>query len=82
MENQTELFPFRPEFVGQAPADVVMGKGSGIDSIKIWLERFQIQASDEQAQAILMAVKAKGSDTSRLLTDEEFRSIADEAIAA
>jgi isopropylmalate/homocitrate/citramalate synthase len=81
-EYQTELFPFRPEFVGQESATVVMGKGSGIDSIKIWLEKFQIQATDEQAQAILMAVKAKGSDTSRLLTDEEFRSIASDAIAA
>jgi len=33
-ENLTELFPFRPEVVGQKPAKIVMGKGSGIDSVK------------------------------------------------
>jgi isopropylmalate/homocitrate/citramalate synthase len=75
-EHQTELFPFRPEFVGQPAADVVMGKGSGMDSIKVWVERFQIQASDEQMTQILLNVKQFGLDNKRLLTDEEFRTIA------
>jgi len=81
-EYQTELFPFRPEFVGQPEADVVMGKGSGIDSIKIWLERFQFQASDDQAQAILAKVKKYGGENKRLLTDDEFKKIATESLAA
>jgi isopropylmalate/homocitrate/citramalate synthase len=80
-EYQTELFPFRPEFVGQKEASVVLGKGSGIDSIKIWLEKFQIQASDEQAVAILMAVKAFGGEQKRLLKDDEFKKIANDTIA-
>jgi isopropylmalate/homocitrate/citramalate synthase len=75
-EHQTELFPFRPEFVGQPAADVVMGKGSGMDSVKVWVEKFQIQASDEQMTQILLNVKQFGLDHKRLLTDEEFRSIA------
>lgn len=76
-EHQTELFPFRPEFVGQPAAGVVMGKGSGIDSVNLWLEKLQLQASDEQAMAILGKVKAMGLDQKRLLTGDEFRSIAD-----
>jgi len=76
MEHQTELFPFRPEFVGQKSADVVMGKGSGMDSVKVMVERFQIQADDEQMARILQGVKAFGLEHKRLLTDEEFRAIA------
>jgi isopropylmalate/homocitrate/citramalate synthase len=75
-EHQTELFPFRPEFVGQREADVVMGKGSGMDSIKVWLEKFQMKADDEQMTEILMGVKRFGLDNKRLLTDEEFKTIA------
>ena len=75
-EHQTELFPFRPEFVGQPRADVVMGKGSGMDSIKVWLEKFQMRANDEQMTEILMGVKQFGLDHKRLLTAEEFKTIA------
>ncbi len=80
-EHQTELFPFKPEFVGQPPADVVIGKGSGMDTINIWLERLQIQASEEQAKAILAAVKASGLEKKGLLTVDEFKTIANDTIA-
>ncbi len=81
-EFQTELFPYRPELVGQAPAQIVMGKGSGIDSVKQWLEKFQIHASDEQAMDVLLAVKDFGIETKRLLTEDEFRKLANETISA
>lgn len=80
-EHQTELFPFRPEFVGQPAANVVMGKGSGIDSVKLTLEKFQIKADDDQMMKILMSVKQYGLDNKRLLTDEEFRTIANDVVA-
>ncbi len=80
-EHQTELFPFKPEFVGQPPADVVIGKGSGIDTINIWLERLQIKANEEQAAAILAGVKASGLEHKRLLTVEEFKTIANDTMA-
>ena len=80
-EHQTELFPFRPEFVGQPAADVVMGKGSGIDSVKLALEKFQIRADDDQMMKILLSVKQYGLDNKRLLTDEEFRTIANDVVA-
>jgi len=81
-ENLTELFPFRPEVVGQQPAKIVMGKGSGIDSIKDWLQRQQISATDEQAMDVLLAVKTWGLENKRLMSDDEFRKVAEETLAA
>lgn len=79
-ERVTELFPYRWEVVGQRPAEVVLGKGSGLDSVKIWLERLGVQASEEEAQRILMAVKAHSLKTKRLLTEVEFREIVEEIL--
>ncbi len=72
----TELFPMRPELVGQPKADVVMGKGSGIDSVNIWLEKVGIKATEEEALSILAEVKATGTKNKKLLTIEEFKKIA------
>ena len=80
-EHQTELFPFRPEFVGQPKADVVMGKGSGMDSVKIWLDRIGAQATDEEAAEILKQCKALGGSTKKLLTQEQFREIVDTTVS-
>jgi len=81
IEHQTELFPFRPEFVGQPTADVVMGKGSGIDSVRIWLDKIDVKASDEEAVEILKQVKAQGNETKKLLTLDEFRTIVDRTVS-
>lgn len=79
-EDQTEVMPFRPSLVGQKEPEVVMGKGSGIDSVKNWMEKFQIQASEEQAMDILMAVKDWGLIHKRLMTDDEFRQVAKDVL--
>jgi len=74
-DNPTELFPFRPEVVGQPPARVVLGKGSGIDSIKAALKNIGVQASEEEAMQVVMGVKEFSLQHKRLLTDAEFRSV-------
>jgi isopropylmalate/homocitrate/citramalate synthase len=79
-EDQTEVMPFRPSLVGQKEPEVVMGKGSGIDSVKNWLQKFQIIASEEKAMEILMAVKDWGLIHKRLMTDDEFRKVAEETL--
>ena len=73
--TRRKLFPFRPEMVGQPEAEVVLGKGSGIDSVNIWLSRIGAQATEEEATEILMQVKAAGLQTKKLLTEEQFREI-------
>jgi isopropylmalate/homocitrate/citramalate synthase len=76
----TELFPVRWNFVGQPPAEVVMGKGSGIDSVKTWLEQLGIEASDEEATKMTAQVKSYSLKTKKLLTESEFRKIAQDVI--
>ena len=79
-EFATELFTVRWSAVGQPAATVVMGKGSGIDSVKMWLEEAGIEASDEEALAITHEVKKYSIGTKKLLTEGEFRTIAKKVV--
>ncbi|MCY3636051.1 MAG: pyruvate carboxyltransferase [bacterium] len=67
-----ETFPFHPSLVGQAEPEIVMGKGSGIDSVRIWLDRNGLTADDDQALEILAVVKAKSAQEKSLLSNDEF----------
>ena len=80
-EFATELFPVRASFVGQPAPTVVMGKGSGIDSVKMWLEQMGIEASDEEALKITAEVKKYSLGTKKLLTEDEFRKLATAVVA-
>ena len=75
-EHQTEVMPFRPRMVGQPEPTAVMGKGSGIDTVKNWLAKFQMTTTDEKAMEVLMAVKEWGLIHKRLMSEEEFRELA------
>ena len=77
----TELFPVRWDFVGQPAAKVVMGKGSGIDSVKTWCEQLGIEASEDEMLKMTSQVKALSLSEKRLLSEQEFRTIADGVIA-
>jgi isopropylmalate/homocitrate/citramalate synthase len=81
-EDATEVFPYRWEFVGQKPAEPVMGKGSGLDSVKVWLEEEKMSATEDQVAKILAVVKSVSLEHKRLLTKAEFREIAEDVIGA
>ena len=75
--NLTEAFPFRPEMVGQTGPEIVLGKGSGLDSVLIWLDKTGMgPATEEQMMAILQEVKALSLQKKGLLTEDDFRKIA------
>jgi isopropylmalate/homocitrate/citramalate synthase len=74
--DRTEALPYLPELVGQTGPDVVMGKGSGVDNVADWLDRAGIEASEEQRLDILQRVKAFSLARKRLLSGDEFESIA------
>lgn len=80
-EHLTEVFPYRPELVGQRPPRVVLGKGSGIDSIRLWLEELGVRATDDEQLALLQLVKRASLEKKALLTPEEFRDLAGRAVA-
>ena len=67
--------------VGQPAPVIVMGKGSGIDSIKMWLEQMGMEASDDEALKITAAVKNYSLKTKQLLTEDEFRKVAKEVLS-
>lgn len=78
-EHRLELMPFLPSLVGQPDPQVVMGKCSGIDSIKKWLNDEGLVITDEQKQQqLLRKVKETAISKKRLLTREEFSGLAKE----
>ena len=80
-EHLTEAFPFRPEMMGQSEPDIVLGKGSGLDSVLIWLDRLGLgPASEEQMQEILQEVKATSLKSKGLLDEDDFARIAESVL--
>jgi len=78
-EHRLELMPFLPSLVGQPDPQVVMGKCSGIDSIKRWLNEEGLVIADElKQQELLRKVKETAISNKRLLTREEFTSLVKE----
>jgi len=78
----TEAFPFRPEMVGQSGPEIVLGKGSGLDSVMIWLDKLGMRpATEEQQMAILQGVKARSLEKKGLPTEDDFHKIADGVLA-
>lgn len=82
-ERPVELFPFHWGMVGQAEADVVIGKGNGRDSIAYRLRAMgiEIASDDPRIDAILAAVKAASLKKHALLDDGEFRRIASKMLS-
>ncbi len=80
--DATEVFPYRWEVVGQKPAESVMGKGSGLDSVKVWLEEEHLTATEDEVAKILSIVKSFSLERKRLLTKAEFRDIAEDIVSA
>jgi isopropylmalate/homocitrate/citramalate synthase len=58
-----------------AERGIVLGKKSGIDSIRIKAEELGLELSEERRADVLATVKALGAQKRRLVTDEEFREI-------
>jgi isopropylmalate/homocitrate/citramalate synthase len=73
-----ESFPYRPELVGQPGPVLVLGKGSGLDSVAAALERVGRTASTEQMQTILDEVKARSLAVKGLVDDDAFVQIVDQ----
>ena len=75
-DDLLEPFPYRPELVGQPQPSIVLGKGSGLDSVALWLGRHDINDAEiKEIEAILAEVKGKSLAKKGLLDDEEFLDI-------
>ena len=75
-----EVFPFHPKLVGQRMPRVVLGKNSGLDSIRMHLDRIRVKATDDQVAEILARVKAASLKKKGLVDDREFRRIVKQVV--
>jgi isopropylmalate/homocitrate/citramalate synthase len=75
--DPTIVYPVNPEFVGHEPPDIFMGKKSGLDNIEIWTQRLNIELTEDEELAVLKKVKQTSHDLKRVLTENEFRKIAE-----
>ncbi len=66
--------PYSSELVG-ADRAIVLGKKSGLDSIRIKLAELDLDPSEEQLPELLEAVKKAGTRKRGVLTDAEFRRL-------
>jgi homocitrate synthase NifV len=67
--------PFQPETVGLA-RKIVLGKQSGIASIRAKLAELKLRFAEEELQPLLARVKAKAAEKRGAVTDKEFSTIA------
>ncbi len=80
-DELTEPFPYRPELVGQEQPTAVLGKGSGLDSVGIWLGKHGIHDADTaDIEAILGEVKGRSLAKKGLLSDDDFLDIVREIL--
>lgn len=70
--------PFMPEIAGADPISFVLGKGSGGASVRHYLDRHGLAATDEQVDEILRQVKEKAYEKKGLVSDAEFVAMAAE----
>ena len=66
--------PYSAEIVG-ADRKIVLGKKSGLSSIKLKIEELGLDVAEDSYPAILAEVKEKATAAGRLMTDDEFRSV-------
>jgi isopropylmalate/homocitrate/citramalate synthase len=66
--------PYSSQLVG-AQRGIVLGKKSGIDSIRIKAEELGLDVPDERHADLLAAVKKLGAEKRGLVTDDEFRQL-------
>jgi isopropylmalate/homocitrate/citramalate synthase len=67
--------PYSSEVVA-AERSIVLGKKSGIDSIRIKAEELGLDLSEDAQRDLLVRVKELGTTKRGLVTDEEFRRLA------
>jgi isopropylmalate/homocitrate/citramalate synthase len=67
--------PYSSELVA-VERSIVLGKKSGLDSIRIKAEALGLDVPEERRAALLAAVKKLGTEKRGLVTDDEFRALA------
>lgn len=73
--------PYSADIVA-APRRIVLGKKSGLSSIKLKLEELDLEVADDAHGKLLADVKEQATAAGRLMTDDEFRQLVQTSCAA
>ena len=73
--------PYSAEIVS-APRRIVLGKKSGLSSIKLKVEELGLDVPEDQYGQLLADVKEQATAAGRLMTDDEFRQLVQASRAA
>jgi isopropylmalate/homocitrate/citramalate synthase len=75
-----EMFPFHWELVGHRTPEIVLGKGSGRDSVLYYLNalKYEVESADPRVDEVLVRVKEASLAKKGLLSIEEFRSVVEQ----
>lgn len=73
-DDPPAIEPYAAEVVG-AKMKVVLGKKSGLDSIRVKAAEFGIEVDRDRWPALLAEIKRLGSERHGLVSDEEFRAL-------
>lgn len=73
--HPTVVFPVLPSLVGAPEVEIVLGKGSGKDSITYWLSKIGVNLNEDQIQQLLVEVKTKSIDNKDLVSRQEFETL-------
>ena len=79
MEKPLAMFATSPAMFGRT-GTVALGKKSGKASVTYYLSSLGLEATDEQASVMLAKIKEMGQEKKRLLTEDEFKAIYNEAV--
>jgi isopropylmalate/homocitrate/citramalate synthase len=72
-----EMFPFHWALVGHQEPEIVLGKGSGRDSVLFYLRAMGYRVSDDDSRvdAVLTEVKSRSLAKKALVSPDEFRAL-------
>lgn len=73
-DDPSAIEPYAAELVG-AQLRAVLGKKSGLDSIRVKAAEFGIEVDRDRWPALLAEIKRLGSERHGLVSDEEFRAL-------
>ncbi|MDR1773470.1 MAG: hypothetical protein LBR30_01160, partial [Clostridioides sp.] len=72
------MLPYRWDLVGQQEPVLDLGKKSGKDNLRVWLERLNLEVDEDRRGELLQLVKQKSLEEHRILTEDEFREMVEE----
>ena len=67
---------FAPEIIGKKDVEYVLGKESGVATIKVFLDRLGLKATDDQMREMLELVKEESNIIKGTISEDEFEFIA------